>query len=678
VLASLVAALALAAAGWLWRLRARAQRDLTAMQAQKAALDRSFAAVEAERDAARAETVAAGGARGAAEMERDGLAALLAAAPFPAWRRGADLAIHWGNAAYLRAVGTLGGEIQSALLPEQGRALAAGAREAEADATELRHFVVDGQRRALEVVERPDGAGFAHDVTDREEARAELRRYVDASSEVLNNLNTAIVIFGPNKRATFFNHAYARLWRFDEDWLASGPLHGEVIEQMREHRLLPEQADYPAFKAAVHRLYTDLLETSEELMHRPDGRVLRQLVSPHPLGGLLVVYEDVTDRLALERSYNTLIAVQQETLANLYEGVAVFGADGRLKLSNPAYARIWRFDPALLEGEPHVSELVDAARPLFSAESDWRKLSSHLVAQVTERRARNGRMERPDGGVIDFAAVPLPDGATLFTYIDVTDSANVERALRDRNEALETADRLKTEFLANVSYELRSPLNVIIGFAEILGNEYFGDLNARQKEYASGMLESSHHLLALINDILDLSSFEAGQLELELEPFDLHPALEGTLALGRERARKQRLSLQLECASDLGGIVADERRIKQALFNLLSNAIKFTPPGGRVSLGAERRGDEIAIWVADTGIGIDAEERTIVFEKFQRGRRAKSRKGAGLGLSLVKSIVELHGGRVELESQIGVGTRITCLLPVAPTASAALAAGDAA
>ena len=666
--------LAFAAAGWFWRGRSHALRDLAAARSQQAGLGRTLATVEAARDAALRDVDAAAVAREAAAGERDALAAVLAAAPFPAWRRRPDLGIGWGNAAYLRAVGELGGEIQSALSPEQGRALAARARDAKADAVELRHFVVDGQRRALEVVERPDGSGFARDVTDREEARAELRRYVDASSEVLNNLNAAIVIFGPNKRVTFFNHAYARLWRFDEDWLSSGPLHGELIDQMREHRLLPEQADYPAFKAAVGRLYTDLLETGEELLHRPDGRVLRQLVSPHPLGGLLMVYEDVTDRLALERSYNTLIAVQQETLANLYEGVAVFGADGRLKLSNPAYARIWRLDAALLEGEPHVSELVDAARALFPSEADWRKLSTHLVAQVTERRARKGRMERPDGAVVDFAAVPLPDGATLFTYVDVTDSANVERALRDRNEALETADRLKTEFLANVSYELRSPLNVIIGFSEILGNEYFGELNARQKEYASGMLESSHHLLALINDILDLSSYEAGQLELEREPFDLQVALESTLALGRERARKQRLSLDLECVGELGDIVADERRIKQALFNLLSNAIKFTPPGGRVALGAERRDDEVAIWVADTGIGIDAEDRAIVFEKFQRGRRAKNRKGAGLGLSLVRSIVELHGGSVDLESQVGVGTRITCRLPAVPPAPAALSA----
>ena len=670
-------AVALVGAAWCWRARLRAEHEAAALRARTETLARELAEARAARDSALAEHGAEGRARGAAEAERDELAAVLEAAPFPAWRRADDLSIRWGNAAYMRAVGSLGGEIESALTPEQGRTLAARARADARSAVELRHFVVDGQRRALEVAERPDGAGFASDVTDREEARAELRRYVDASSEVLNNLNAAIVIFGPNKRVAFFNHAYARLWRLDEDWLSSGPLHAELIDQMRENRLLPEQADYPAFKAGMQRLYTDLLETAEELMHRPDGRVLRQLTSPHPLGGLLMVYEDVTDRLALERSYNTLIAVQQETLANLYEGVAVFGSDGRLKLSNPAYARIWRFAPELLEGEPHVSELVDAARELFPRDRDWRTLSTHLVAQVTERRMRSGRMERPDGGVIDYAAVPLPDGATLFTYVDVTDSANVERALRDRNEALETADRLKTEFLANVSYELRSPLNVIIGFSEILGNEYFGELNARQKEYAAGMLESSHHLLALINDILDLSSFEAGQLELERESFDLEAALESTLSLGRERARKQKLTLELECASPLGEIMADERRIKQALFNLLSNAIKFTPPGGRVTLGAERRGAEVAIWVADTGIGIDAEERNLVFEKFQRGRRAKSRKGVGLGLSLVKSIVELHGGSVDLDSQVGVGTRITCRLPLAPPVASMAVVGAA-
>jgi signal transduction histidine kinase len=245
----------------------------------------------------------------------------------------------------------------------------------------------------------------------------------------------------------------------------------------------------------------------------------------------------------------------------------------------------------------------------------------------------------------------------------------VQRALRERNEALETAGRLKSEFIANVSYELRTPLNAIIGFAEILTNQYFGELNPRQLDYSRGILDSSHRLLQLINDILDLATIEAGYMMLETEHIDIHSLMASVLALTRERARKQNLNLEFECAHDLGTLTADERRLKQALFNLISNAIKFTPSGGTIRLEAHREGDEIALVVSDNGSGIPSEQQARVFEKFERGNPQARQSGAGLGLSLVKSFVELHGGRVEMKSEAGTGTTVTLYLPMNAVAS---------
>jgi signal transduction histidine kinase len=267
--------------------------------------------------------------------------------------------------------------------------------------------------------------------------------------------------------------------------------------------------------------------------------------------------------------------------------------------------------------------------------------------------------------------VPLPDGNVLLTYQDVTDTQRVERALRERNEALETAGRLKSEFIANVSYELRTPLNAIIGFAEILANEYFGALTPRQLDYSRGILDSSHRLLSLINDILDLATIEAGYMTLETAEVDIHDMLETVLTLTRERARNQNLDLSLHCRDDIGGIEADDRRLKQALFNLISNAIKFTPPGGSIRLEAERetnsQGDELVLSVADTGVGIPVADQARVFEKFERGDPSLAQTGAGLGLSLVKSLVELHGGTVTMTSNPDHGTVVRCHLPVGPT-----------
>ena len=596
--------------------------------------------------------------------------------PIPIYRRNRQYAMTWCNAAYASMlnmdkdalVAAGGAEIETPLAPERGRKLATMAGETGQVQREICHFVVDGQRRALEIQELPgleDGAiaGLVRDVTDLEESATELRRHIDAQSEVLNNLSTAISIFGPDKRLSYYNRAFVDLWGLEDDWLGEWPLHGEILDELRELRRIPEQADFPAFKQQAMKLYTDLLETTEQVIYTPDGRVLRRVVSPHPFGGLLYLDEDVTDSLVLERSYNTLIEVQRETLDNLYEGIALYGGDGRLKLSNPAFAKIWQLDPRMLANEPHVSEVVDAARELLRGFGEWTTLRERLIGQATSRESASGRMERPDGAIIEFAQVALPDGNVLFSYIDITDSTNVERALRDRNQALETADKLKTEFLANVSYELRTPLNVIIGFAEVLVNEYFGKLNERQLEYGHDILNSSHHLLALINDILDLASIEAGRLELEPEDVDLPTVLESVLALVRERAQKQRLQVELDCPADIGVFEADERRIKQVVFHLVSNSVKFTPPGGKVVVMARRDGEEVHLAVRDTGIGIAKEDQQLVFESFQRGSNASGQHSVGLGLSLVKRFVELHGGRVEIASEPNHGTTITCALP---------------
>jgi signal transduction histidine kinase len=271
--------------------------------------------------------------------------------------------------------------------------------------------------------------------------------------------------------------------------------------------------------------------------------------------------------------------------------------------------------------------------------------------------------------------VPLPDGEVLLTYLDVSDTARVERALRERNEALETAGRLKTEFVANVSHELRTPLNTVIGFAEILHNQYFGSLNPSQREYSRGILDSAHQLMALINDMIDLASIEAGYLELEPGRVDIPGMLKRVMNLTRERAHSRGLDIDLHCASRIGVIEGDERRLKQALFNLISNAIKFTPPGGAIRIEAEPGDDEVLLSVAETTAGIAAADRERMFEQFERSR---SRAGCGFGLSLVKSLIELHGGAVEIESAPARGIRVTCRLPIGPRNAGGVAAPTAA
>jgi len=245
-------------------------------------------------------------------------------------------------------------------------------------------------------------------------------------------------------------------------------------------------------------------------------------------------------------------------------------------------------------------------------------------------------------------------------------NARLFREIEDKSAQLEVATQHKSEFLANMSHELRTPLNAVIGFSEVLLERMFGDLNPKQDEYLQDILSSGRHLLSLINDILDLSKIEAGRMELELTTFDLPVALDNALTLVRERATRHGIRLDLAVDDRVGAVVGDERKIKQVILNLLSNAVKFTPEGGRVTVRALPAGDAVEVAVSDTGIGIAPEDREAIFEEFRQvgSDYARKREGTGLGLTLARKFVELHGGTIRVESEVGRGSTFTVALPV--------------
>jgi signal transduction histidine kinase len=251
-------------------------------------------------------------------------------------------------------------------------------------------------------------------------------------------------------------------------------------------------------------------------------------------------------------------------------------------------------------------------------------------------------------------------------------SANVNRMneeLRRLYTELEAASRHKSEFLANMSHELRTPLNAIIGFSQVLREEMFGTVNEKQAEYLDDIISSGNHLLSLINDVLDLSKVEAGQVELDVHPFSLHDALERGVVMVRERATEHGVRVGFRADPEVDVVDGDERRIKQVIFNLLSNAVKFTPAGGEVDVSATRLNGEVRVSVADTGPGIAPEDRERIFEEFQQTETGDvQHEGTGLGLALSKRFVELHGGRIWLESELGRGSTFTFALPMTPVA----------
>jgi len=593
---------------------------------------------------------------------------ILNSLPVPVWLRDKTLSLVWGNRAFLDAAGAA--DLESAQrsqssLEKSERDLAATARSQGGPFEAKRYALIEGQRRALHITEIPADAGIigtAFDVTDVAAGEAKLQQHIDAHTDTLDKLATAVAIFGPDQKLRFYNRAYLKLWGLPDKWLDRHPSDAEILDRLREESRLPEQRDYRGWKRERLELYKTARDyPSEDLWHLPGGKTLRVVAQPHPFGGLTFLYEDVTERLSLESSYNTLIKVQTATLNTLQEGVAVFGPDGRLKLYNAAFTKLWGLTPKDVADEPHVRAIAAACAEKYGDTPVWERLIQTIVAGAEDER-RMGEIERNDRSILTLGLSPLPDGATLATFSDVTDRFRIEHVLRERAEAFEAADRLKSEFIKHVSYELRTPLNTIAGFAQLLATEEFGMLNLRQTGYVKDILEASSTLTSLVSDILDLAMIESGGLRLELERVELFPMLSEVAAHAREWGGKVGLSLEVDCPDDSGFFLADARRVRQVMFNLLSNAFKYTNKGGVIVLGGRIVGEDVQIWVQDHGPGIDPEMRAKVFEKFSTKSAAGQRGGAGLGLALVNRFVDLHNGWVEIDSG-KTGTLVRCHFP---------------
>ncbi len=596
------------------------------------------------------------------------------ALPFPVWVRSENGMLVDVNASYVRNV-----EAEDAsqvvknrieLFRPEARTGARQALEDRAPVIERHNAVVGGTVHTFSVIHVPVAhgqvLGVGVDATTEIKAERELGRVLQAQSETLNLLRTPVAIFGPNQTLRYSNSAFARLTHLSEDVLASGIKHTELLDAMREKRRIPEQADYRAWRKAQLKQYTSVIkEPVEEIWYLPDGSAHRVVTQPHPQSGLLILFEDITDTLALEEKYNTLIAVQQETLDSMHEGVAVFSPGLRLQLANPAFRQMWQIDELRDINDEHVNDLLDTLNTVDHAAppSGDRGFKDHLTSWLSERTTRDGRWHREDGKVYDYALVPLPDGGMMITQVDATDSFRVQQALRERSRALEVADRLKNQFITNMSYELRTPLNSIIGFAQLLEQQLFGNLNEIQTNYVTDILYAADELKSMISDVLDLAVIEAGEMTLDIRHVDMMGTLNEAALLAQEMARKANMTLKFEASEDVKSVMGDPRRLKQAFYNMVSAMLTLGRYGGFLTLTLESMGDDCQVKVTNPDCGMTQIDRDNLLASVEMGGMPPGRRATGLDLALVRSIVRLHGGQVRLEADGEDGVSLVCMLP---------------
>ncbi len=602
------------------------------------------------------------------------LVGLIEAAPMPMWFRGADMHLRLVNKAYVEAVGA---ESADKVVAEQielvetvgGRSAAQIAQQAADRRQPIERIVsatIDNARRTIRVTDLPlvgEGiAGYAVDIEEMEEQAREFRAFREAQRSMLDQLSIGVAQFDAQRRMTFANQPFHRVFSLPPGVVNDRTTFEQMLMMARENGRIPEVRDFPAWRKELGEWF--LADEPEEVnWPLPDSTHLRLVAQPLPDGGLVLIAEDRTEQLALSATRDTLLRTRTATFDSLFEALAVFAPDGHLELWNRGFAGVWGIDPEVLDGHPQAEDLL-AAIAANLADPKSITTVNHVIRSATlDRKQREGRIELADGRTLDFAGVPLPDGNGLLTVLDVTASQQAEEALRERNRALEEADAVMTRFLANMSYEFRTPLTSIGGFAELLTSGVAGELGPVARDYVQAISLSVGKLTEQVENVLDLSQSEAGLMPLRKTKLELMPFITQIVR------KRETVIVEAGLSLDLNGdpnktVSADPQQLRRALSHLVDNAIAATPRGGRILVDISRKRGINRITISDNGKGMSQHELARALEGIRMSADGKGiERRQGLGIPLARQLVEAHGGSLEFNSRRNAGTTATINLP---------------
>lgn len=604
------------------------------------------------------------------------LVGLIEAAPMPMWFRGSDLSLQLVNQAYVDAVGgtsaaeVVQGQIEL-LESEDGRTptdIARATLESQNKSERTVAATIHSARRTLRVSDLPLGqegvAGYAIDIEEQQQVAREFRAFRDAQRALLDQLSVGVAAFDPEERLTFANRPFRRLFTLTEDAIEARTPFDRFLAEARERGRTPEVRDFPEWRRE-RAAWFGSSAAQEEAWPLSGGTHLRVVAQPMPDGGLVLITEDRTEQLALSAVRDTLLRTRTATLDSLFEALAIFAPDGSVQLWNRSFAGTWGLTPELLDRHPSADELLSAIGRNLVRPEEAALIGAAVRAATLDRREKGGQVDLADGRTLRFAGIPLPDGNGLLTVLDITASQKAEQALRERAKALEEADAVKARFLANMSYEFRTPLTTIGGYAELLKSGV-AEGPEQAEEYVDAILSAVERLTEQVENVLDLSQSEAGLLPIRKEQVDL---LEFLTTIVREReAAIIAADLSLDLKGRRGRVVeADPRQMGRAVGNLLDNAIAGTLAGGRIVIEI-RKPTEGTNWgfeisIADNGRGMSAAELALAQGGAASGKDGAPERRTGLGIPLARQLIEAHDGTLELTSRKGAGTTATIRLP---------------
>ncbi|MDH3665744.1 MAG: PAS domain-containing sensor histidine kinase [Paracoccaceae bacterium] len=601
---------------------------------------RPAAILKAERDRQSEAFSVREGELAARERETGALANMLSEAPLVAWRRGPDGRIIWSAGAIHAAGGEIGADQAARLAAERER----GGSKTVGEGSE-RFFIELDDTIVLDAVETdgPDGTrlGVAVDTSGALSAERTLSRFVRTMTDTFAHLNVGLAIFDQNQTLVLFNPAVAGMWQADPAQLARRPTLWDVLDELRANRRMPEMADFHTWRETLFALFENPEQADfEELWHLSDGTDIRVLARPHPRGSLAFVFEDVTERLRLEQRFRHSVDLRRATLDHLDEGLTVFGPDGRLELVNQAFHDIWGTDGETVRPAMHVSEILPLVRGLTVETEVWDRLMTVITSAAT-REIWTARLTMGDGRILGARFAPLPDGSTMAAFADETDRERIALALRERNEALEAVEEMRAAVLDRISHRLRTPLNTIFGFGQLITDSRLGPLTDAQRGYAVGILEAASHLLDTVNDVTELASLEIEPLPDERSATSLGEVLLVTGQLLEKRATEAGVSIEITAPEAGCAPECEPARLRQISFGMMTDAIHRNRDGGTITLSAR---------VGATG---EVEIFTLEPAGDDAAQDAAEAEAESLALPYLRRLIEQEGGSIDFKTVAG-------------------------
>jgi signal transduction histidine kinase/PAS domain-containing protein len=574
--------------------------------------------------------------------ERESLKLILDVIPVAIWNRNENMEIIYFNNTYSNIVFGYQKPFEADLL-EIDKLAILSAEKAFAENKSIvseRSIIIEGKMYLYQIIDIPlvkNGmvTSVAWDISNKELLHKELQEVILSHQNLLESSSNACMIIGADGRLKYYNDALVKFWGPDEGILNHETTHEEIIDHLYTKRKLPEQYNYAKFKKERTSLSNTLTGPREDLFYLPDGKCLRCVVIPHPGNSILFTYEDVTEKLSLERMNHTLNAVQKYTIDNLQEGICVFNETGGLELLNAGMSKLW--DLEILEDHQNMNlaEIIEKILGEGNSEIECEELRDAFTKVMVSRIAAKQTIKNFKGNIIHRSMIPLPNRGIMVSDLDITDSVSVKNALIEKNEALVYVDKIKSEFLANMSYELRNPLATILGLSQLLLLHDYDNLSDSQRGRLGNMLQAAEELTKLVDDAIEITNISAGYTELDLEEFDLNEVIRTIILESTSSLSLRNVSCTYEHDMSKAILISDRIKFKHAVTELIENSIYRSKDVTKIDIALKVKGDFYILSITDDGPQL-----------YEKDTRKNSTKSTGLRYILARAIILLLQGKI--------------------------------